>query len=140
MGKWFKSLTESKEVQEVLNTTRYLGAWALGHPHSQCPWLQVREVIYLYNELPHISVVTEFSFRFLAGVERCSLCIILWCWKCIFNVYKFYNLNKIMYIMWDFKFSRRRVWCSELSSGLYYHVKWLSTNVSEVRTASIISC
>jgi hypothetical protein len=29
-------------------------------------------------------------------------------------------------------------WCSELSSGLYCRVKWLSTNVSEVRTASII--
>jgi uncharacterized membrane protein YkvI len=30
-------------------------------------------------------------------------------------------------IQWDFKFSRRRVWCSELSSGLYCRVKWLST-------------
>jgi hypothetical protein len=39
---------------------------------------------------------------------------------------------------WYFKFSRRRVWCSELSSGLYCRVKWLSTDVSEVRTASII--
>jgi hypothetical protein len=28
--------------------------------------------------------------------------------------------------------------CSELSSGLYCRVKWLSTDVSEVRTASII--
>jgi hypothetical protein len=28
--------------------------------------------------------------------------------------------------MWDFKFSRRRVW-SELSSGMYCRVKWLST-------------
>jgi len=44
----------------------------------------------------------------------------------------------IMYYLWDFKFSRRRVWCSELSSGLYCRVKWLSTDVSEVRTASII--
>jgi hypothetical protein len=34
--------------------------------------------------------------------------------------------------LWDFKFSRRRVWCSELSSGLYCRVKWLSTDVSEV--------
>jgi hypothetical protein len=34
--------------------------------------------------------------------------------------------------MWDFKFSRRRVWCSELSSGLYCRVKLLSTDVSEV--------
>jgi hypothetical protein len=24
---------------------------------------------------------------------------------------------------WDFKFSRRRVWCSELSSGMYCRVK-----------------
>jgi hypothetical protein len=40
--------------------------------------------------------------------------------------------------VWDFKFSRRRVWCSELSSGIYCRVKWLSTDVSEVRTASII--
>jgi hypothetical protein len=40
--------------------------------------------------------------------------------------------------MRDFKFSRRRVWCSELSSGIYCRVKWLSTDVSEVHTASII--
>jgi hypothetical protein len=40
--------------------------------------------------------------------------------------------------VWDFKFSRRRVWRSELSSGMYCRVKWLSTDVSEVRTASII--
>jgi hypothetical protein len=40
--------------------------------------------------------------------------------------------------VWDFKFSRRRVWCSELSSGMYCCIKWLSTDVSEVRTASII--
>jgi hypothetical protein len=40
--------------------------------------------------------------------------------------------------MWDFKFSRRRVWCSELSSGMYCRVKLLSTDVSEVRTAFII--
>jgi hypothetical protein len=32
--------------------------------------------------------------------------------------------------MRDFKFSRRRVWCSELSSGLYCRVEWLSTDVS----------
>jgi hypothetical protein len=32
--------------------------------------------------------------------------------------------------MWDFKFSRRRVWYSELSSGMYCRVKWLSTDVS----------
>jgi hypothetical protein len=38
----------------------------------------------------------------------------------------------------DFKISRRRVWSSELSSGMYCRVKWLSTDVSEVRTASII--
>jgi hypothetical protein len=36
--------------------------------------------------------------------------------------------------VWDFKFSRRRVWCSELSSGLYCRVKWLSIDVSEVHT------
>jgi hypothetical protein len=29
--------------------------------------------------------------------------------------------------MWVFKFSRRRVWCSELSSGIYCRVKWLTT-------------
>jgi hypothetical protein len=29
---------------------------------------------------------------------------------------------------WDFKFSRRRVWCSELSSWLYCCVKWLPTD------------
>jgi hypothetical protein len=40
--------------------------------------------------------------------------------------------------LWDFKFSRRRVWCSELSSAIYCRVKWLSTDVSEVHTASII--
>jgi hypothetical protein len=46
--------------------------------------------------------------------------------------------HKAYVSLWDFKFSRWRVWCSELSSGLYCCVKWLSTDVSEVRTASII--
>jgi hypothetical protein len=32
------------------------------------------------------------------------------------------------YFMWDFKFSRRLVWCSELSSGIYCRVKLLSTD------------
>jgi hypothetical protein len=45
---------------------------------------------------------------------------------------------KLEEIMWDFKFSRRRVWCSELSSGIYCRVKLLLADVSEVRTASII--
>jgi hypothetical protein len=45
---------------------------------------------------------------------------------------------KVLVTMWDFKFSRRRVWCSELSSGLYCRVKWLSTDVLEVRTASTL--
>jgi hypothetical protein len=40
--------------------------------------------------------------------------------------------------LWNFKFSRRQVWCSELSSGMYCRVKQLSTDVSEVHTASII--
>jgi hypothetical protein len=40
--------------------------------------------------------------------------------------------------MWYFKFSRQRVWCSELSSGIYCRVKLLSADVSEVHTASII--
>jgi hypothetical protein len=34
--------------------------------------------------------------------------------------------------------SNKTTRCSELSSGLYCRVKWLSTDVSEVRTASII--
>jgi hypothetical protein len=45
--------------------------------------------------------------------------------------------------VWDFKFSRRRVWCSELSSGIYCRVKWLSTDVSEVSqktTLNICGC
>jgi hypothetical protein len=29
------------------------------------------------------------------------------------------QLFDLLFTMWDFKFSRRRVWCSELSSGLY---------------------
>jgi hypothetical protein len=40
-------------------------------------------------------------------------------------------------ILWDFRFSRR-VWSWE-SSGMYCHVlKWMLTDVSEVRAASII--
>jgi hypothetical protein len=35
--------------------------------------------------------------------------------------------------MWDFKFSRRRVWCSELSSGLYCRVVVLM--MAAVRTS-----
>jgi hypothetical protein len=46
--------------------------------------------------------------------------------------------GKYMSQLWDFKFSRQRAWCSELSSGMYWRVIWLSTDVSEVLTASII--
>jgi hypothetical protein len=37
--------------------------------------------------------------------------------------------------MWDFKFSRRRVWCSELSSGMYCRVKSSSLMMEAVRTS-----
>jgi arylamine N-acetyltransferase len=37
--------------------------------------------------------------------------------------------------IWDFKFSRRRVWCSELSCGMYCRVKWLSLMMEAVRTS-----
>jgi hypothetical protein len=37
-------------------------------------------------------------------------------------------LTLAYYALWYFKFSRRRVWCSELSSGIYCRVKWLSTD------------
>jgi hypothetical protein len=41
--------------------------------------------------------------------------------------------------LWHFKFSRRRVWCSELSSGLYCRVKLLSTaDVSLKRRTTLI--
>jgi hypothetical protein len=33
------------------------------------------------------------------------------------------SLYHIQPTLWDFKFSRRRVWCSELSSGMYCRVK-----------------
>jgi hypothetical protein len=37
-------------------------------------------------------------------------------------------------VLWDFKFSRRRVWCSELSSGLYCRVRGGSVStVSDYR-------
>jgi hypothetical protein len=55
------------------------------------------------------------------------------------HVYWLFKKNTEMWLYkWDFKFSRRRVWCSESSSGIYCRVKLLSTDVSEVRTASII--
>jgi hypothetical protein len=54
------------------------------------------------------------------------------------DVVWYWCLAKRYPVLWDFKVSRRRVWCSELSSGMYCRVKWLLTDVSEVRTASII--
>jgi hypothetical protein len=71
-------------------------------------------------------------------------CGMLWTWQLALE---FHSSREIWCLderlqasstLWDFKFSRRGVWCSELSSGLYCRVKWLSTDVSEVRTASII--
>jgi hypothetical protein len=59
---------------------------------------------------------------------------IVWWYATILNYYLFYN--SIFKMLWDFKFSRRRVWCSKLSSGIYCRVKLLSTDVSEVNTAS----
>jgi hypothetical protein len=38
----------------------------------------------------------------------------------------------------DWVYTEQWLTCSELSSGMYCRVKWLSTDVSEVRTASII--
>jgi hypothetical protein len=40
--------------------------------------------------------------------------------------------------MWDFKFSRRRVWCSELSSGIYCRVKWWRQYAPLKRRSTII--
>jgi hypothetical protein len=49
-----------------------------------------------------------------------------------------YATQQILHTVWDFKFSRRRVWSSE-SSGMYCRVlNWMSTYVSEMRAASII--
>jgi hypothetical protein len=65
----------------------------------------------------------------------------MYVWACTMVICHFrINIvkDKNWLFMWDFKFSWRREWCSELSSGLYCRVKWLSTDVSEVRTASII--
>jgi hypothetical protein len=39
---------------------------------------------------------------------------------------RYYSLLKSTVILWDFKFSRQWVWCSELSSGIYCRVKWSS--------------
>jgi hypothetical protein len=43
------------------------------------------------------------------------------------------SLNKLQTntFVWDFKFSRRRVWCSELSSGIYCRVKLLSSLIPD---------
>jgi hypothetical protein len=45
------------------------------------------------------------------------------------------HMGMNMNLKWDLKFSWQRVWCSELSSRIYCRVKWLSTDVSEVRTS-----
>jgi hypothetical protein len=49
-----------------------------------------------------------------------------------------HGFSPFTFMLWNLKFSRQRVWCSELSSGIYCRLKLLSTDVSEVRTASII--
>jgi hypothetical protein len=51
---------------------------------------------------------------------------------CLVEVSQWALGTNVLHAVWDFKFSRRRVWCSELSSGIYCRVKWLSTDVSEV--------
>jgi hypothetical protein len=40
------------------------------------------------------------------------------------KVFKMLDYSVILTLLWDFKFSRRRVWCSELFSGLYCRVEW----------------
>jgi hypothetical protein len=51
----------------------------------------------------------------------------------------FNSLCILVFNLWDFKFSRRQVWSSE-SSGIYCRVlNWMSTDVSEVRAASIMT-
>jgi hypothetical protein len=80
--------------------------------------------------------------QFIILCRRSFLCVILYYFKmparwndeptCKFvQLYKENECLRNMRtsnISWDFKFSRRRVWCSELSSGMYCRVKCLSTN------------
>jgi hypothetical protein len=61
----------------------------------------------------HLRMSTQYS-----GVNKIN-------WHFVY-VWILERTRKIVYDSWDFKFSRRRVWCSELSSGLYCRVKWLS--------------
>jgi hypothetical protein len=52
------------------------------------------------------------------------------------------RIPETLWYMFRYRVDLRTNWttfkCSELSSGLYCRVNWLSTDVSEVRTASII--
>jgi hypothetical protein len=84
----------------------------------------------------------------IRGSDR-SACILTWhrlfsvvAWTSVINLsgnWKYfiatYSLSLLIlsYAMWDFKFSRRRVWCSELSSGLYCRVKCLSSFYTAVQ-------
>jgi hypothetical protein len=51
---------------------------------------------------------------------------------------KWHRKTSIDVVTRIFKFNLISLWCSELSFGIYCGVKWLSSDVSEVRTASII--
>jgi hypothetical protein len=103
--------------------------------------------------LHHSWVIQNYQF----GLNIWSRCLLFWTLHLLKLVFTIQNqlyavyfdikwlfkmklliLSEVKQRLWDLKFSQQLVWCSELSSGIYCHVKWLSTDVSEVRTASII--
>jgi hypothetical protein len=55
-----------------------------------------------------------FEFRFRQGCLYSSFSVVL---SCVGR-----GLRRAINYLWDFKFSRRRVWISELSSGMYCRV------------------
>jgi hypothetical protein len=96
---------------------------------SSPPWVhqisQLRVLLWLYRNNLKSRILTEVLFYSYIWVE--------------FQVLPWNRPQQLFAHPFRSVIHSPTVICSELSSGVYCRVKWLSTDVSEVRTASIIS-
>jgi hypothetical protein len=85
------------------------------------------------------TIFSPASCHFIRLISQTpSICALHFTWQTRLHTHRatsFVSYTALIFKLFD---TLSSVWCSELSSGIYCRVKWLSTDDSEVRTASII--
>jgi hypothetical protein len=133
----FCSCCDMKLSQAVSHNISFIGNDAILKPEGRDSRLCVSQTsVSTYEstrrhspEEQHCRIDHSDNLSFLLG---CTAVFLIECRP----TFQRYLLPPSSTNLWDFKFSRRRVWSSE-SSGMYCCVlNWMSTDVSEVLTAS----